>query len=123
MIRQDSNLKYFSNERYVKVLKMTVVVELNIIPLGKGISVSKFLVPALKEFEKRGIKHEITSMCTIFEAESIEEAFDLARVAHEAAFRVGAKRIVTTVKVDDRRDLERSMEEKVESLKDEIRGT
>ena len=105
----------------VKVLKMTVIVELNIIPLGKGISVSRFLVPALQEFEKTGVKHEITPMCTIFEAESIEEAFDLARVAHEAVFRVGVKRVVTTVKVDDRRDLERSMEEKVESLKEEIR--
>jgi uncharacterized protein (TIGR00106 family) len=102
---------------------MTVVVELNIIPLGKGISVSKFLVPALKELEKREVKYEITPMCTIFEAESIKEAFDLARVAHEAAFRVGVKRAVTTVKVDDRRDLERSMEEKVESLKEEIRET
>ncbi len=62
-------------------------------------------------------------MCTIFEAESIEEAFDLVRVAHEAVFRVDVKRVVTTVKVDDRRDLERSMEEKVESLKEEINAT
>jgi uncharacterized protein YqgV (UPF0045/DUF77 family) len=52
-------------------------------------------------------------MCTIFEASSIEEAFDLARVAHKAVFRVGVKRVVTTVKVDDRRDLERSMTDKV----------
>jgi len=100
---------------------MTVVVELNIIPLGKGISVSKFLVPALKVFEKRGVKHEITPMCTTFEAESIEEAFDLARVAHEVVFSVGVKRVVTTVKVDDRRDIERSLEEKVEPLKEKIR--
>ena len=102
---------------------MRIVVEFNIIPLGKGISVSKFLVPALKELEKRGVKHEITPMCTIFEVESIKEAFDLVRVAHEAVFRVGVKRAVTTVKVDDRRDIERSMEEKVESLKEEIRET
>jgi uncharacterized protein YqgV (UPF0045/DUF77 family) len=36
---------------------------------------------------------------------------------------VGVKRVVTTVKIDDRRDLERSMEAKVESLKEEIRET
>jgi uncharacterized protein YqgV (UPF0045/DUF77 family) len=44
-------------------------------------------------------------------------------VAHEAVFMVGVKRVVTTVKIDDRRDLERSMEAKVESLKEEIRET
>ena len=102
---------------------MTVVVELNIIPLGRGISVSKSLAPALKELEERRVKHSITPMCTIFEVESVEEAFDLARVAHEAVFRAGVERVVTTVKIDDRRDVERSMEEKVESLKKEIRET
>ena len=97
--------------------------ELNIIPLGKGISVSKFLAPALKELEERNVRVNITPMCTIFEAESVEEAFDLARVAHKAVFRAGVERVVTTVKIDDRRDVEMSMEEKVESLKKEIRET
>jgi uncharacterized protein (TIGR00106 family) len=101
-------------------MKVTVVVELSIIPLGKGITVSKFLAPAVKELERRGIKHSITPMCTIFEAENIEEAFGLATAAHESVFRTGVKRAVTTVKVDDRRGSERSMEEKVESLKREV---
>jgi uncharacterized protein (TIGR00106 family) len=105
----------------VGVPRMTVVAEVNIIPLGEGISVSKFLAPAFKVFEKRGLKYEITPMCTIFEAENIEEAFDVVGAIHEAVFRVGVKRVVTTVKIDDRRDLERSMNEKVESLKKEIR--
>ena len=43
-----------------------VIVEFNVIPLGVGVSVSKFLVPALKELEKRNVKYEITPMCTIF---------------------------------------------------------
>jgi len=97
-----------------------VVVELNIIPLGEGDSVSKLLAPALKELEKSGVKHSITPMCTIFEAESVDEAFRLAKVAHEAVFKTGVKRVVTTIKIDDRRDSEREMEEKVESLKREI---
>jgi len=95
---------------------VTIVVELNIIPLGKGVSVSEYLAPAVKELEKRGVKYSITPMCTIFEAEGVDEAFKLARAAHESVFRTGVKRVVTTVKIDDRRDLERSMEEKVESL-------
>jgi len=98
-------------------------VELSIIPLGKGTSISKLLAPALREFEKRKVKHVYTSMCTVFEANSIEEAFNLVKVAHEAAFNAGVERVVTTVKVDDRRDVKRSMEDKVESLKKAIRET
>ena len=102
---------------------MAVMVEFNIIPLGKGISVSKFLAPALKELDKLGVRYNITPMCTIFEAKSVEDAFDIVKVAHEAVFKASVKRVVTTVKIDDRRDIERDMEEKMESLKRTIRKT
>lgn len=102
---------------------MVVIVEFSIIPLGEGISVSKFLAPALKELDNRKAKYEITPMCTIFEAKSVEEAFDLVKAAHEAVFRADVKRVLTTVKIDDRRDIERDMEEKMESLKRTIRKT
>ncbi len=95
-----------------------VIVELNIIPLGKGVSLSKFLVPAIKELEKHKVKYSITPMCTIFEAENVERAFQVASAAHEVVFKAGAKRVITTVKIDDRRDVRRSMEEKVKSLEE-----
>jgi uncharacterized protein (TIGR00106 family) len=96
---------------------MTVIVEFNIVPLGEGISVSKLLAPAVEELDKRGVKYEITSMGTIFEAKNIQEAFWLVAEAHEAVFEKGVKRVVTMVRIDDRRDAERGMEDKVESLK------
>ncbi|MFQ6085566.1 MAG: MTH1187 family thiamine-binding protein [Candidatus Bathyarchaeia archaeon] len=94
-----------------------VVVELNVIPLGEGSSISRLLAPTVRELERRVGKYEITPMCTVFEAESAEEAFEVVRAAHEATFSSGVKRVVTTVKIDDRRDVGRGMEEKVESLK------
>jgi uncharacterized protein (TIGR00106 family) len=96
---------------------MAVIVEFNIVPLGEGISVSKLLAPAVEELDKRQVKYEITSMGTIFEAKNIQEAFWLVAEAHEAVFEKGIKRVVTTVRIDDRRDAERSMEDKVKSLK------
>ena len=95
---------------------MTVVVEFNIIPLGGGINVSKYLAPALHEVKKAKVKHQLTSMCTIFEAKNVEEAFNIVQTAHSAVFTTGIQRVVTTVKIDDRRDIEKSMEEKVHSL-------
>ena len=97
-----------------------VIVELSIIPLGVGTSISKFLAPALKELEKWGVKYEITPMCTIFEAENINEALRIAGAMHEAVFKADVKRVVTSIRIDDRRDKKRGMEEKVKSLKSKL---
>jgi uncharacterized protein (TIGR00106 family) len=107
------------------VVKTVVIVEFNVIPLGKGISVSEFLAPALKELDKLGVRYNITPMCTIFEAESVKKAFNVVRIAHETVFKAEVKRIVTTVRIDERRDVKkgRGMEEKVKSLKKAIKKT
>lgn len=100
---------------------MAVIVEFSLVPLGVGISVSKFLVPAVKELERLRVKYEVTPMCTVFEVENVEEAFSIIKAAHEAVFGENVKRVVTTVKIDDRRDVKRGMKEKVEALKKEIK--
>ena len=74
-----------------------VIVEFNVVPLGVGVSVSKFLVPALKELKKQGIKHEITSMCTIFEAKNAEEAFKIIRAAHKEKRKTIQERICSVI--------------------------
>lgn len=94
-----------------------IIVELSIIPLGEGTSVSNILAYAVKELENMGVKYEVTPMCTVFEADSVEEALKIVKAAHEAVFKQGVKRTVTTVRLDDRRDVERSMRSKVDSLK------
>jgi uncharacterized protein (TIGR00106 family) len=77
------------------------------LPLGVGTSVSKFLVPAIKKLERLGVRYEVTPMCTIFETENVEEAFNIVKAVHEAVFEENVKRVVTAVKIDDRRDIKR----------------
>ena len=96
---------------------MAVIVEFSVIPLGEGTSVSRFVARAVKALEDAGVKHVSTPMGTIIEAESLDEALRYVRMAHEAVFEAGAKRVVTVIKIDDRRDVERSMEDKLRSLK------
>ncbi len=96
---------------------MRVIVELSIIPMGEGTSVSKIIAHAIKALEETGVKYELTPMCTVFETSSVEEALRIVRVAHDAVFKQGVKRVITLVKIDDRRDVERKMEDKVESLR------
>lgn len=100
---------------------MTIIVELNIIPLGMGASVSKFLASAIKELERHDVTYEVTPMCTVFEAANVEEAFQVVKATHEAVFSEDVKRVVTTVKIDDRRDVQKGMKAKVTSLMQEAR--
>ena len=50
------------------------------------------------------------------ETENLDELFEALKVAHEAVFRDGVNRVVTSVKIDDRRDREKTMDDKVLSV-------
>jgi uncharacterized protein (TIGR00106 family) len=97
---------------------MVLIVELSIVPIGSGSSVSRLVAEAIKEIERHRVKYELTAMSTIYEAASLAEAFKIARAAHEAVLRAGAVRLITTVKVDDRIDVNRKhMKEKVDAVR------
>lgn len=97
-----------------------VIVQFTTSPLGEGISVSRFVAEALKEVEKSGLRYQLTPMSTILEADTLEEAFKVILEAHEAVFKAGAKRVVTDIKIDDRRDEPRRMEDKVEKVRRQL---
>ncbi|MHC1586570.1 MAG: MTH1187 family thiamine-binding protein [Candidatus Hecatellaceae archaeon] len=100
-----------------------VVAELSIVPLGSGVSVSKLVAEAVRVLERRGLKFQVTPMCTVFETSTVREAFEAAVEAHEALFKAGALRVLTTLKVDDRRDKPRvSMQDKVEAVRKALGG-
>jgi len=94
-----------------------VIVQFSSASLGEGVSVSRFVVEALKEVEKSGLKFQLTPTSTVIEANSLQEAMETIMNAHEALFRAGAERVITDIKIDDRRDEPRKMEDKVEKVK------
>ena len=93
-----------------------VIAEVNIIPLGtKTPSVSKHLAQALRVLrEEKNIKYELTSMGTIIEGD-LGEILRVVRNMHESTFDDEITRVVTTLKIDDRRDKTLSMSGKIES--------
>ncbi|MCK4326001.1 MTH1187 family thiamine-binding protein [bacterium] len=98
-----------------------VIVEINIIPLGtKTPSVSKYIANALKVIEReKDIKYELTPMGTIIEGE-LDKILDLAKRIHKATFSDKVKRVVTTIKIDERRNKNSSMIKKVKSVKEKL---
>jgi len=95
-----------------------VIAEFSIHPIGEGTSVSSYVRAALAELRKaKGLRLQVTPMATVIEAERLEDILVAVEAAHESLFRKGAKRVDFTLRVDDRRDKKRSMEDKVEAVR------
>ncbi|GAB6135955.1 MTH1187 family thiamine-binding protein [Thermococcus prieurii] len=101
-----------------------VIVEFVVVPLGEK-SLSRYVAEVIKLLERKGVKYQLTPMATIIETDTVGKAFEIIEEAHELMFKLGAERVSTTVRIDDRRDKERHMEDKVKSVLEkvgEVRG-
>ena len=94
---------------------MGVIIEFVIVPLGE-ISLSRYVAEVVKFLEKKGVKYQLTPMATIIEVPTVGEGLRIIEDAHELMFKIGAKRVSTSIRIDDRRDRERKMEDKVKSV-------
>jgi len=94
-----------------------ITAEITIIPIGtSNTSLSDYVAAAILALDKNGIKYELTGMGTLLESDDIDLVFDAIKEAHEAVFKIGAERVSTSVKIDDRRDSNRGISDKVGSV-------
>lgn len=95
--------------------------ELTVIPIATPeTSLSRYVAAALAALDEAGIKYQLSGMGTFLEAENPDELFDAIKIAHEAVFKAGSQRVVTSVKIDDRRDRDRTMADKVHSVEKKL---
>ena len=94
------------------------IVEVSIVPIGTGTpSISQYVARAVRLLQgEKDIKYELTAMGTIIEGD-LEQLLTLVGKMHQSAFDAGVMRVVTTVKIDERRDKASSISGKVESVK------
>lgn len=89
------------------------VAELCIFPLGtESPSVGKYLKHVIRVIEESGLKYQLCPMGTVVEG-SIDEILELVKLCHEAILKAGAKRVVISLRIDDRIDKELTIEGKV----------
>ena len=93
-----------------------IIASISISPIGVGTELHEFVKRAIEEIKKKGIKYEVNAMSTVVEVSSLEELFDVVKKAHSAVLNAGARRVITEVKIDDRRDKEATMESKVSKV-------
>jgi len=97
------------------------MIEVSIVPVGTQTpSVSQYVAGAVRILQSEpDIKYELTAMGTIIEGD-LERLLALAGRMHRSAFDAGVMRVVTTVKIDERRDKASSISSKVEAVKREL---
>lgn len=92
------------------------IVEVSIVPLGiPETSLSSYVARAVKIVKESALHYELTAMGTIIHGD-LDEIWTILRRMHESSFTVGAPRVLTQIKIDDRRDQESTPERKVQSV-------
>ena len=94
---------------------MKVIVDLCVVPMGVGVSVSKYVSECQRVLEEAGLSHTLHAYGTNIEGEW-DAVFTAIKRCHERVHELGAPRITTTVKVGTRIDREQSMQDKVRSV-------
>ena len=93
---------------------------LTITPLGTGTpSVSHYVAGVERLLAGTPLTHQLTAMGTIIEGE-VDDILAVVRRMHEHPFTMGAQRVSTSLRIDDRRDKAHSIERKMRSVEEKL---
>jgi len=97
------------------------VVEVSVVPIGTGAaSLSRYVAGCVRILKDApGIRYQLTAMGTIIEGE-LAAIIPLVLKMHDQPFAAGVDRVVTTVKIDDRRDKPLTMAGKVAAVEEKL---
>jgi len=98
---------------------MKVLIDVSIVPLGVGLSLSSYVAACERVFAEAGLKTALHAYGTNVEGEW-DEVFGAVRKCHEMLHAMGAPRISTNMRVCTRTDREQTMEEKVRSVTEKL---
>ena len=94
---------------------MNVIIDLCVVPIGVGVSVSAYIAACERILEDAGLDHQMHAYGTNVEGEW-EAVFAAVKRCHQAVHEMGAPRISTTIKLGTRLDREQSMQDKIDSV-------
>jgi uncharacterized protein (TIGR00106 family) len=94
-----------------------VIAEVSIIPIGtKTSSVSKYIAKAIESIKQQtGVSYQLTAMGTLLEGR-LDDVLGAVVQMHKSVFDRETKRVVTNIRIDDRRDKKIDFCYKVQSI-------
>ena len=98
---------------------MRVIVDLCVVPLGVGLSVSEYVAACHRVIEEAGLSHQMHAYGTNIEGDW-DAVFAAVKRCHEVVHAMGAPRITTSMRVGTRTDRTQSMADKLRSVEEKL---
>ena len=98
---------------------MHVMIDLCVVPLGVGVSVSNYIAECEKILHQAGLETHLHAYGTNVAGEW-DDVFDAVRRCHARVHELGAPRITSTIKVGTRTDRFQTMAEKIDSVQQKL---
>ena len=96
-----------------------MIVELSVIPIGVGASLSEYVAVVMKVIKDSGLKYESHSMGTNIECEW-DDITPLVKKCHDELRKKGVRRISTSLRISERTDKPYTMSGKMKSLEEKM---
>ncbi len=94
---------------------MKVIIDLCIVPLGVGVSVSRYVAECQAVLREAGLEHSLHAYGTNVSGEW-DAVFAAVKACHQRIHAMGAPRITTTLKIGTRTDRDQTMQDKIASV-------
>ncbi|GAB4347364.1 MAG: MTH1187 family thiamine-binding protein [Gammaproteobacteria bacterium] len=100
---------------------MNVILDLCVVPLGVGVSVSSYVAACERVIKEAGLSAQLHAYGTNIEGEW-DEVMAAVKRCHEVIHEMGAPRITTTIKLGTRTDRDQTMQDKIDSVEAKLAG-
>ena len=94
---------------------MYVIVDICVVPLGVGVSVSEYVVECQRIFEAENLNHELHAYGTNVEGEW-NKVMSAVKQCHEKMHEMGAPRVSSSLRIGTRNDREQTIRDKMDSV-------
>jgi uncharacterized protein (TIGR00106 family) len=97
------------------------ILQISVVPIGTGeTSLSDYVADCIRILKKEKVRYELTSMGTNIEGD-LRDLLKIALKMHQMPFKKGALRVLTTLKIDDRRDKKGTLKGKKRAVENKLK--
>ena len=98
---------------------MHVLIDVSVVPLGVGLSLSPYVAACERVFSEAGLTTRLHAFGTNVEGDW-DEVFGAVKRCHEVLHAMGAPRVSTVVKIGTRTDKAQGLDDKVKSVENKL---
>lgn len=101
---------------------MKVMIDLCVVPIGVGVSVSEYVAECERIIQRAGLASTLHPYGTVIEGDW-DDVMETVKKCHEKVHEMGAPRILSTVKIGTRTDRKQTMQDKIDSVTEKLANT